>query len=147
MWAIWLLGVMSYRDWSTELASFALFHDLPPEVIEQVAVGIRPEQCAASTKLIQADEESRHIFLVRFGSLKVVARPESLNPVVLALLGQGAIIGELGAVQVDHGRSAEVIALEECRLFMTRDHTDRDVWARDYPGGGGVLKSCKGLIC
>ena len=62
--------------------------------------------------LFEADDVSEHIYLVKRGRIKVFIRNHSGDPIELAILSEGALIGEMSLLG-ESTRSASCIALDE----------------------------------
>jgi CRP/FNR family transcriptional regulator, cyclic AMP receptor protein len=101
----------------SELARFAIFRSISPQELESLADRLRPLRCATGAYVIRPDEHASRVFLIRSGGVKVVLGCQSEQPLVLSLLGPGALIGELGSIQLEHGRSAAVMTLEPSELL------------------------------
>jgi CRP/FNR family transcriptional regulator len=150
---------MVQRQITAELATIQLFHNLPDHMLDRLANTIGEQYCATGDVLIQPNEDPRRVYIVRRGGLKVVMRLQTERPLVLAFLGRGALVGELGMIQAEHGRSAAVIALDDTDLLwlerrafqefldqsmqLTRNlvavlaqrlrHTNEQLWLRGEP--------------
>ena len=94
-----------------------LFENQPPEVIQAVlAQGEIAELGAGEVAFEQGDEGDR-LYIVKSGVLEVVAAPsDGADPVPVAYLGAGEVLGEL-ALLTGSRRTATVRSPERAELF------------------------------
>lgn len=116
-----------------ELASFPIFRHIPSPELKPLASLLRIMRCRAGDVVIRPHEHPSRVFLIRSGGVKVVLAFKSERPLVLAFLGRGTLIGELGSIQLDHGRSAAVIALEPSELLWL-ERSDAEQYLAHSPG-------------
>ena len=80
-----------------------------------VALGT-PRAYRAGAALILEGDESKHVFVLLEGSVKVASTAPDGRELLLAVRGAGEVIGELSALEGGHSaRSASVLALELVR--------------------------------
>lgn len=106
------------------LAAFPLCRGLAQPELRRVAALLRPVSRPPGAVLMQMEQPGEAVYLLRAGTLQVVADQPDGESVILAILGPGALVGEMGVVQRG-GRSATVIAMERCDLLWM--HCD-DFW-------------------
>ncbi len=75
-----------------------------------------PVELRAKEILFHAGDEGDGCYLIRDGAVKAAVVSVDGQERLLAILGEGAMIGELALVD-DEPRSATVIALRQCRLL------------------------------
>ena len=76
---------------------FPFLSNLPPRAFRSVTRRSRPRRFEAGRELIEQGRVSDRLYLIVAGRVRVERRhPQFLLPVVLAELGAGATIGELG---------------------------------------------------
>lgn len=80
-------------------------------------------------QLLNRDSESRDIFFVLRGRVRIVNYSNSGREIAFALAGPGDYFGELAAID-GQPRSATVVALEECRLAALPPQAFREVLER-----------------
>lgn len=98
------------------VAPLPLFRGLSPSELALVASALRPVRFPAGAAIMTAEQPGEVAYVVLGGTLRVsVARADG-SEVVLALLGPGDIVGELGLLD-RAGRSADVVALEAATLL------------------------------
>jgi CRP/FNR family transcriptional regulator, cyclic AMP receptor protein len=69
--------------------------------------------------IILAEEEGDALFIIAAGQVKVSIVSEDGREVILSLLGEGAVFGELALLD-GKPRSANVVATEDTQLYMVR---------------------------
>lgn len=69
--------------------------------------------------IILAEEEGDALFIIASGQVKVSIVSEDGREVILSLLGEGAVFGELSLLD-GKPRSANVVATEDTELYMVR---------------------------
>lgn len=114
-----------------DLRAFPLFADLPAEAVGQIAALMRRGSFPAGTAIIAAEHPGQEVYFISEGTVKVTVDQSDGSSLILALLGPGAVVGEMGVIQRGH-RSATVIALERTTLcWMYRDDFERCL--RSFP--------------
>ena len=94
-----------------------LFENQPPEVIRAVLSQGQLQEFGPGDVLFQQGDEGDRLFVVKSGVLEVVAAPaDGSEPVVVAYLGTGEVIGEL-ALLTGSPRSATVRSPEHAEVF------------------------------
>jgi CRP/FNR family transcriptional regulator, cyclic AMP receptor protein len=79
--------------------------------------------------LLNRDSESRDIFFVLRGKVRIVNYSNSGREIAFAVAGPGEYFGELAAID-GQPRSATVVALEECRLATLAPQAFRETLER-----------------
>lgn len=99
------------------LGSIPLFKNLPPQQLAELGSKLHRIERPPHTRLIAANDRSDSVFIVVSGTVKICADYVEDKEVILALLGKGALLGEIGVVQ-SASRSANVVTLESTRLLQ-----------------------------
>lgn len=102
--------------------------------LDRASVSKIESQCAWRTAkegdlLLNRDSESRDIFFVLRGKVRIVNYSNSGREIAFAVAGAGDYFGELAAID-GQPRSATVVALEECRLATLAPQHFRDALER-----------------
>jgi len=93
---------------------------LPQPFVQQLQTAAKTVTLAEDQVLFEHGEPGDGCYFVHQGVLKVARRSETGEQRILAVLGPGAIVGELAMID-GLPRSATVVALRPCRLsFMSR---------------------------
>lgn len=93
---------------------------LPQPFLQQLLTAAKPVALAEDQVLFEYGEPGDGCYFVTHGVLKVARRSETGEQRILAVLGPGAIVGELAMID-GLPRSATVVALRPCRLsFVPR---------------------------
>lgn len=99
------------------LRSVPLFSGLGASELErlcQVSVRRRLER---GEYIVRAGDRTDALYVILSGRAKVTNGDEEGREVILAILGPGEAIGEMGLID-DSPRSADVVALEPCELLV-----------------------------
>lgn len=89
------------------------FADMPIDAVTRFAAAGRKRRFPAGTALVQQGAESTSMFVLLSGSVRVIrSHPDLRDPVVLATLGPGEVVGEMGVLDRAR-RSATVTAVED----------------------------------
>jgi CRP-like cAMP-binding protein len=119
------------------LASIPLFKGLDDATCAQLAGLLRRNSFAPGTAMIAADHAGQEIYFIVEGTVKVTVDQVDGSSLILAILGPGAVVGEMGLVQRSH-RSATVTTLERTRvLWMYRE--DFEALLERHPSVGMQL--------
>ena len=93
---------------------------LPPELSEALFATARPHRLRADQTLFIAGDPGDGCYRVEQGLLKVTMVSPSGGERILAILGPGALVGELAMIDAQP-RSASVVAARDCELsFISR---------------------------
>jgi CRP-like cAMP-binding protein len=72
-----------------------LFADVPPEQLELVAARLRERPVIAGTEILVQGGPAEAVFVIVRGSVKVFRRQPDGDEVILAVLGEGELVGEM----------------------------------------------------
>ena len=99
------------------LAELSLFRGLTTEQLSKISTLLQRKSCPAGTEIIRADQTGEIAYVILDGSVKIhVGQPDG-SDVILAILGAGAIVGEM-SLSDSLGRSASVSTLEPSTFLL-----------------------------
>lgn len=102
---------------TTALKTFPLFHGLPDATLGAVAQSAVMRRFPRGQAVVHAGDRTDYVYFVLTGSLKVVVSDENGREVILSILGQGELFGEMG-IFGEHPRSASVVSVMPSDLIM-----------------------------
>ncbi|ATE60272.1 Crp/Fnr family transcriptional regulator [Thauera sinica] len=108
------------------LKTFPLFHGLSDEVLAAVARVAMMRRIPRGQTVVNAGDRPDYVYFVLTGSLKVVVSDEDGREVILSILGQGELFGEMGMFD-EQPRSASVIAVVASDLVMISKNEFRQI--------------------
>ena len=94
-----------------------LFEVLKDDDLEAIARVTITRSYDKDQVIILAEEEGDALFLINTGQVKVSIVSEDGREVILSLLGEGAVFGELALLD-EKPRSANVVAMSDAELYM-----------------------------
>lgn len=101
-----------------------LLSDLPKDLSSDLMAGATPRKLSANEVLFLAGDPGDGLYRVDEGLLKVSIASASGAERILAILGPGAVVGDLAIID-GLPRSATVTALRDCKLsFLSRSAFD-----------------------
>ena len=101
------------------LRKVPLFEVLKDEDLEAIARVTISRSYDKDQVIILAEEEGDALFIIAHGQVKVSIVSEDGREVILSLLGEGAVFGELSLLD-GKPRSANVVATQDMELYMVR---------------------------
>ncbi|MBL8443735.1 MAG: cyclic nucleotide-binding domain-containing protein [Zoogloeaceae bacterium] len=101
----------------TALRTFPLFNGLPDETLAEASRVSMMRRIPRGQAVVLAGEKTDYVYFVLTGSLKVIVSDEDGREVILSILGQGELFGEMG-VFGEQPRSASVLAVVPSDLVM-----------------------------
>ena len=101
------------------LRNVSLFESLNAGELEALAQMAITRTFSKDNVIILAEEEGDALFIIEKGRVKVSILSEDGREVILSMLGDGAVFGELSLLD-GKPRSANVIATEDTNLVMLR---------------------------
>lgn len=101
----------------TALKTVPLFAGLADETLSAVARVAMMRRIPRGQAVVLAGERTDYVYFVLTGSLKVIVSDEDGREVILSILGQGELFGEMG-VFGEQPRSASVVAVMASDLVM-----------------------------
>jgi CRP/FNR family cyclic AMP-dependent transcriptional regulator len=102
---------------TTALKTFPLFQGLSEETLALVAHSAMMRRIPRGQTVMHAGDRTDFVYFVLTGSLKVVVSDEDGREVILSILGQGELFGEMGMFG-EQPRSASVVAVMPSDLVM-----------------------------
>lgn len=99
------------------LKTFPLFHGLSDDSLASIARVSMMRRFPRGQSVVCAGDRPDYVYLVLTGSLKVVVSDEDGREVILSILGQGELFGEMGMFD-ERPRSASVIAVVPADLVL-----------------------------
>jgi CRP-like cAMP-binding protein len=97
---------------ASPLAHVALFKELPEPGLQMLAERGRPKRFAAGTMIMRQGDASDALHVITRGRVRVERDRAGETPLVLAELGAGDVVGEIGLLD-NSPRSATVTAIED----------------------------------
>lgn len=113
------------------LKTVELFDSLDESEITTIIERIKTKIAPKNTQVIIAGDSSNTLYIIKEGSVNVVASDEEGNEIILSILNAGDIFGELSLFD-DKPRSASVITLEKCVLLVLNKSDFMDL-LKQYP--------------
>ena len=101
----------------TALKTFPLFAGFPEDVLASVARLAMMRRFPRGQSVVRAGDRTDYVYFVLTGSLKVVVSDEDGREVILSILGQGELFGEMGMFG-EQPRSASVVSVVAADLVM-----------------------------
>lgn len=98
------------------LQKVPLFAGLAPERLEALVAATTTKRLAAREPLFHKGDPAAQVYVVASGRLKVVTTSKDGDDVLLAILDEGEVVGELPMLTGGR-RTASVVALEACELL------------------------------
>lgn len=112
----WLTLEDPFPD-DTKLPRLPLFGDLGPKPLASLLGAFELRDVSTDTEVVAQGEEGHEAFVVTRGMLRVVRRGDEGDELTLAILGPGAIFGEMALVS-EAPRAATVLAGEPATLLV-----------------------------
>jgi CRP-like cAMP-binding protein len=103
-----------------ELAQVELFAELEAEQHQRLLENHRLLSLEADQNLVLEQDESRGLFLLRSGLVKVRCFDLDGQETVLAVLGAGEVCGEMAVLNPQGLRTADVVSLTPCGVAILR---------------------------
>lgn len=102
---------------TTALKTFPLFQGLPDITLDEIARVALMRRFPRGHQVVLAGDRTDYVYLVLTGSFKVVVSDENGREVILSILGQGELFGEMG-IFGEHPRSASVVSVMPSDLIL-----------------------------
>ncbi len=112
------------------LGQSPVFAPLSPRERIDLAQRMRPRRFARNEVVFHKDDPAGHLFLVATGMVKISVQEEGGQEVVIALIRDGELVGELGLFD-DEQRSATVTAITDTTAFSLANRDFMDVLRRN----------------
>ena len=101
------------------LRKVPLFEGLKDDDLDAIAKVTITRSYSKDQVIILAEEEGDSLFIIETGQVKVCIVSEDGREVILSLLGEGAVFGELSLLD-GKPRSANVVATQDTELYIVR---------------------------
>ena len=101
------------------MSNVPLFEELEGKDLDAIAKVAISRSYSKGNIIILAEEEGDTLFIISQGQVKVSIVSEDGREAILALLGEGAVFGELSLLD-GKPRSANVVATKATNLYMVR---------------------------
>jgi CRP-like cAMP-binding protein len=98
------------------LREIPLFAGLEPPMLSSINEKLRKHRYATGTTVITADTPGESVFIIYQGTVKIKADQPNGREVIVAILGAGALVGEMSLID-RQDRSADVVTQEESILL------------------------------
>jgi CRP/FNR family cyclic AMP-dependent transcriptional regulator len=113
------------------LRTFSLFQGLPDERLANVARCAMMRRVPRGQAVVHAGDQPDYVYFVLTGSLKVLVSDEDGREVILSILGQGELFGEMGIFD-EQPRSASVVAVQPADLIMIAKQDFKQLMRDDF---------------
>lgn len=101
----------------TALKTFTLFNGLGDDRLAEIAQHALMRRVARGQAVVHAGDRTDYVYFVLTGNLKVLVSDEDGREVILTMLGQGELFGEMGVFD-EQPRSASVLAVSPVDLVV-----------------------------
>lgn len=116
---------------ATALRTVPIFQGLDVERMEEVARCASLRRVSRGTTVVQSGETTDNVYFVLTGSLKVLVSDEDGREVILTIIGQGDVFGEMGGLDAEP-RSATVTAVAASDLIVIPQVDFRQILANNF---------------
>ena len=106
----------SVSEVTSVFANIAFFKGLSGEELGEIVHACEQIQVGPGEVLFEQGDQADALFIVGHGELEVIGRSQMGEKVVLAVLGQGTVVGEMSLLE-GGPRSATVRSVSECDIF------------------------------
>lgn len=113
------------------LRTLQLFQGLPEETIQDLARLATMKSVPRHHAIIRAGERTDYLYFVLTGSLKVISSDEEGREVILNILGQGELFGEMGIFN-EQPRSASVVSIVPTDLILLAKNDVRTLMQQNF---------------
>ena len=116
---------------TTALKTFPLFQGLSDDTLAAIARLAMMRRVPRGQTVMHAGDRSDYVYFILTGSLKVVVSDEDGREVILSILGQGELFGEMG-IFGEHPRSASVVSVVPVDLVMLPKNDFRTIMQENF---------------
>lgn len=122
----------------SELQKIPLLSQLPEAELQQLSNVLRDKRSPKGSYIVSHEDEGpKSVMFIAEGKVKVNLLSRDGKEVVVATLHDGDFFGEI-AVLTNDGRSANVVAVTECRIFVLQKD-DFEEHLQRHPGLARVM--------
>lgn len=111
---------------ATALRTLPLFQGISQDRLEAIAQVAVMRRAQRGMTVVLAGDRTDYVYFVLNGNLKVLVSDEEGREVILTMIGQGDIFGEMGVVD-EEPRSATVVAVTPSYLVMIAQNDFRQI--------------------
>src|SRR5438309_9729988 len=111
-----LISAMATPVSTAVLKAVPLFASVPEEQLRMLTVVVTRKSVSRSTTIMAGGDATDSLYIVLSGRLKVMMSDSDGEGVILAILGPGEFLGELGLID-GTPRSASVVQMDYCELL------------------------------
>lgn len=102
------------------LGAMPLFNNLSQEELARLEPMMRTRTFPAGANIITVEQPGEAVYVIQTGTVKIHIEQSDGSDVILAMLGPGEVVGEMGPVE-EQTRSASVVTLEQTSvIWMSR---------------------------
>lgn len=113
---------MAFFGRTGPLGTMPLFNNLSAVELDRLNSILRTRTFQAGSNMMLADQPGEVVYIIQTGTVKVHVEQADGSDVILAILGPGEVVGEMGPVE-ELGRSASVLTLEQTSVvWLSRDN-------------------------
>jgi CRP/FNR family cyclic AMP-dependent transcriptional regulator len=98
------------------MRSLPLFKDIGDKPTRQIGSALQSFWAPMGTNILTVSETGRYVYVLVEGTVKIFLRRPGRSDVILALLGEGEVLGEIGGVDGQRP-SADVLTLEDSHFY------------------------------
>ncbi len=113
------------------LKTFPLFQGLPDDRLAAIARCAMMRRIPRGQTVVRAGDRTDFVYFVLTGSLKVTVSDEDGREVILSILGQGELFGEMGMFG-EQPRSATALAVVSVDLVQIAKHDFRRIMEENF---------------
>lgn len=114
------MGVASTGDGATPDVPYGFFATLPEHVRAAVLGVARRRRYEAGSLLLRQGDDALSLLVIESGRVAVRFGTPTGESVILAVIGAGEVVGELGLVDPGHERTASVVAVDDVVAWALR---------------------------
>lgn len=108
---------MSMTGSAHYLEGVSIFSDLSPDDLKDLASRMQPREYPTGAVIVGQEDRGDSLFAITSGRVKVVLYGDSGREIILSILRDGEIFGEMSLLD-NQPRSASVIALESTKALV-----------------------------
>lgn len=113
---------MAFFGRTGPLGTMPLFNNLSADELNRLNGVLRTRTFQAGSNMMLADQPGEVVYIIQTGTVKVHVEQADGSDVILAILGPGEVVGEMGPVE-ELSRSASVLTLEQTSVvWLSRDN-------------------------
>jgi CRP/FNR family cyclic AMP-dependent transcriptional regulator len=124
---------------TTILRTVPMFAGLSDDQLSMLTQVVTRRSVPRGAMLMAEGDQTDSLYMIISGRLKVMMGDSEGKEVILAMLGPGEIVGEMGLID-DNPRSATVISVEPCELLTIGKREFRKCLAENFDMTMGVMR-------